>query len=276
MTADTRSTPLPPPGRRTTILVVDDERSYRVLLEMSLRRAGYRILLAENGADALELLVRESPDLLLLDLRLPDMDGEDVCRRIRSQPTYAAHATVPIIMVTARAEQSQKVRGLLSGADDYVTKPFDLGELLARIQAVLRRSLQPASPSAASAAGGPGSAASGATRETDALDAHAPTYRHGGLLVDPAAPRVVLNGGEVTCTPDEHRLLAALAASAGRVVMQDELLRRVWGPDHQHNTALLHTTMWRLRKKLEPNPGRPLHLLALPGVGYSLAAPDVT
>ena len=272
MTADPRSTPLPPPSRRTTVLVVDDERSYRVLLEMSLRRAGYRILLAENGADALELLLRESPDLILLDLRLPDMDGEDICRRIRSQPAYAAHAAVSIIMVTARAEQSQKVRGLLSGADDYVTKPFDLGELLARIQAVLRRSLQPTSP----AASGAGSAAAGATREADALDAHAPTYRHGGLLVDPTTPRVILNGGEVTCTPDEHRLLAALAASAGRVVMQDELLRRVWGPDHLHNTALLHTAMWRLRKKLEPNPGRPLHLLALPGVGYSLAAPDAS
>lgn len=250
------ASPLPPHGRRTTILVVDDERSYRVLLDMNLRRAGYRVLTAETGAEGLELLLRESPDLLLLDLRLPDIDGEDICRRIRTGAAYAAHAGVAVIMVTARAEQSQKVRGLLSGADDYVTKPFDLAELLARIQAVLRRSER------------------AARSEQPSGDTSVPSYRHGTLLVDPAAPRVTLDGAEITCTGEEHRLLAALAANAGRVVLQDELLRRVWGADQQENTALLHTTMWRLRKKLEPNPGRPLHLLALPGVGYSLAAPD--
>jgi two-component system KDP operon response regulator KdpE len=235
---------------------VDDERSYRVLLDMNLRRAGYRVLLAETGAEGLDLLVRESPDLVLLDLRLPDLDGEDVCRRIRSGAPYAAHAGVAIIMVTARAEQSQKVRGLVSGADDYVTKPFDMAELLARIQAVLRRSAS----TSRSAAGSP--------------DASAPAYHHGALVVDPAVPRVALDGVDVACTPEEHRLLATLATSPGRVVLEDELLRRVWGADQQHNTALLHTTLWRLRKKLEPNPGRPLHLLALPGVGYSLAAAD--
>src|SRR5687767_9013788 len=157
--------------RRTTILVVDDERSYRLLLEMNLRRAGYRVLLAETGQEGLDLIVRESPDLLLLDLRLPDLDGEDVCRRLRSpSPTspYAAHATLPVIMVTARAEQSQKVRGLLSGADDYVTKPFDMAELLARIEAVLRRANQPAS----------------ATPPRPTVPAETPAYRHGALLID--------------------------------------------------------------------------------------------
>ncbi|HEU5318811.1 MAG TPA: response regulator, partial [Chloroflexota bacterium] len=148
------ASPLPAHGRRPTILVVDDERSYRVLLDMNLRRAGYRVLLAETGAEGLELLTRESPDLVLLDLRLPDLDGEDVCRRIRSGAAYVAHARVAVIMVTARAEQSQKVRGLLSGADDYVTKPFDMAELLARIQAVLRRS----EPGAGDTAGSPGAA----------------------------------------------------------------------------------------------------------------------
>src|SRR5688572_10666645 len=170
--------------RRTTILVVDDERSYRLLLEINLRRAGYRVLLAETGQEGLDLLVRESPDLLLLDLRLPDLDGEDVCRRIRSAAStspYAAHASVPIIMVTARAEQSQKVRGLLSGADDYVTKPFDMAELLARIEAVLRRASQTASPAP--------------TPPTAPPDT--PPYRHGALLIDPASPRVLLDGLEI-------------------------------------------------------------------------------
>src|SRR5687768_7197992 len=247
--------------RRTTILVVDDERSYRLLLEVNLRRAGYRVLLAETGQECLDLLVRESPNLILLDLRLPDLDGEDICRRIRSSSPsspYAAHTAVPIIMVTARAEQSQKVRGLLSGADDYVTKPFDMAELLARIEAVLRRAAQSASPSP--------------TPPTAPPDT--PPYRHGTLLIDLTSPRVLLDGREIACTQDEHSLLAALIANAGRVVLQDELLRRVWGPTQLSNTALLHTTMWRLRKKLESNPGRPLHLLALPGVGYSLASPD--
>jgi DNA-binding response OmpR family regulator len=236
--------------RRDCVLIIEDERSYRVLLEMNLRRTGYHVVQAGTGAEGLAAAASEGPDLVLLDMRLPDMDGDEVCAALRRQ------GSVPIIMLTARAEQAQKVRGLQLGADDYVTKPFDVDELLARIAAVLRRARANRAAAAPPSAAGVG------------------VYRHGALEIDPAAPRVTIEGAEVPCSATEYRLLEILARNAGRVLVQEELLRQVWGPGYEQDAALLHTAIWRLRRKLEQDARQPEHLLSLRGVGYSLAAPD--
>ncbi len=227
--------------RPKTVLVVDDERRYRDLLEMNLVRRGYRVLQARDGLGALNLAEAEAPDLIVLDLMLPDMDGYEVCRRLR------AHSTVPIIMLTARAEDAQKVRGLEHGADDYVTKPFSADELLARIEAVLRR-VRP-----------------------DRRGAIAVQLDDGDLRIELEQRRVTLRGHEVALTPGEYRLLAELAASAGRVIVQEELLRRVWGPEYVGATELLQTAVRRLRVKIEADPAKPRHILTKRGVGYLLA-----
>ena len=179
--------------------MVDDERRYRELLEMDLSRRGYRVLQAADGRRALQVIEEGDMDLVILDLMLPDMDGYEVCRRIREM------SSVPIIMLTARVEETDKVRGLHAGADDYVTKPFSAEELLARVEAVLRRS-----------EGG---------RPADVRP-----FEAGELRIDFARKQVTLRGRDVDLTPTEYGLLAQLAANAGRVMVQEELLRRVWGP----------------------------------------------
>jgi len=223
------------------VLVVDDERRYRELLDLNLSRRGYRVLQAADGLSALNLVEAEAPDLVVLDLKLPDMDGYEVCRRIRD------HSSVPIIMLTAKAEQAEKIRGLQLGADDYVTKPFSADELLARVDAVLRRS----------------EAARGASMSA--------TFDAGHLHIDFSEHRVTLRGREVALSAGEYRLLAQLAANAGRVMVQDELLRRVWGPDYSGATALLQTAIGRLRRKIEDEPAAPRYILTKRGVGYLLA-----
>jgi len=227
---------------KPAILVVDDERRYRELLEMNLTRRGYRVLLASDGLSGLNLLELEAPDLVVLDVMLPDMDGYEVCRRIRE------YSSVPIIMLTAKAEQAQKIRGLQLGADDYITKPFSADEVLARIEAVLRRTQ--------------------ATRE-----APASTFECGDLHIDFDQHRVMLHGHEVDLSPGEYRLLSQLAASAGRVLVQDELLRRVWGPEYAGEPELLHTAVRRLRSKIEDDPAAPRYVLTKRGVGYWLCKP---
>ncbi len=207
--------------KTTVVLVVDDERRYRELLEMNLSRRGYRVLQA----------------------KLPDMDGYEVCRRIRER------STVPVIMLTARAEHEQKIRGLKLGADDYITKPFSAEELLARVEAVLRR-----------------------TEAARAPSGH-PTFDGGELHIDFDQRRVTLRGGEVELSPGEYRLLVQLAANAGRVMVQDELLRRVWGPGYSGATALLQTAIRRLRRKIEDDPASPQYILTKRGVGYVFATP---
>jgi two-component system KDP operon response regulator KdpE len=228
------------------VLVVDDDRRYRDLLALNLARHGYRALLAPDGLAGLNLLEREAPDLVILDLMLPDLDGLEVCRRIRE------HSAVPLIILTARAEEAQVLRGLRLGADDYVTKPFAAAELLARVEAVLRRSRQ-------GGAGGDGRVP--------------PVFVNGKLAIDFAARRVIVGGREVELTPTEYRLLHHLAANAGRVLVHEELLRRVWGPGYEGQPAVLHTTVRRLRRKLEPDPAAPRYVLARRGLGYLLAAP---
>ncbi len=221
------------------MLVVDDERRYRDLLEMDLSRRGYRVLQAGDGLRALDLIEQRSPDLVVLDLRLPDMDGYEVCRRIREI------SSVPVIMLTARAEEADKVRGLRSGADDYVTKPFSAEELLARVEAVLRRT----------EIGRPGD-------ETP--------FEADGLRIEFAQHRVTVRDREVDLTPSEYRLLEQLAQNAGRVMVQDELLRRVWGDGYQGASELLHTAIRRLRRKIEDDPASPRYVLTKRGIGYLL------
>jgi DNA-binding response OmpR family regulator len=224
--------------KTTTVLVVDDERRYRELLQMNLSRRGYRVLQAADGLSALNQVELEAPDLVMLDLMLPDMDGYEVCRRIRE------YSSVPIIMLTAKAEPAQKVQGLAIGADDYVTKPFSAEEVLARVVAVLRR------------------AEAGRT-ETAGAD-------FGDLHIDYAQHRVTVGGREIELTPGEYRLLERLAVNAGRVVVQDELLRRVWGEGFAGETALLQTAIRRLRSKIEDDPAAPRYVLTKRGVGYWL------
>ncbi len=223
-----------------SILVVDDERRYRELLEMNLTRRGYRVRQAVDGLSALNAIEEQEPSLVVLDLKLPDIDGYEVCRRVRS------YSRVPIIMLTARAEQAEKVRGLDAGADDYVTKPFGAEELLARVEAVLRRSR--------SGRGG-----------------QPCPFEAGDLRIDFTEHRVTLRGVDVDLTTGEYRLLAELAANAGRLMLQDELLVRVWGPGYPGAAALLHTAIRRVRRKVEDDPSSPRRILTRRGLGYLLA-----
>ncbi|MGH2368330.1 MAG: response regulator transcription factor [Chloroflexota bacterium] len=228
---------------KPAVLVIDDDRRYRDLLDLNLARHGYRSLLAPDGLTGLNLLERERPGLVILDLMLPDLDGYEVCRRIRE------FSTVPLIILTARVEESQKVRGLHAGADDYVTKPFGAEELLARVEAVLRRSRP----------GGNGGEPS--------------AYVSGDLAIDFAARRVVVGGREVHLTPAEYMLLYHMALNAGRILLQEELLRRIWGPGYEGHPEVLYTTVRRLRHKIEPDPAAPRYVLTERSIGYSLAAP---
>jgi two-component system, OmpR family, KDP operon response regulator KdpE len=229
--------------RPITVLVVDDERRYRDLLEMNLSRRGYRVLQAPNGLTALNLIESEQPDLVVVDLMLPDIDGYEICRRVRE------YSAVPIIMLTARAEQAEKVRGLEIGADDYVTKPFGADELLARVEAVLRR----AEPTQRRRVASP--------------------FRDGDFEIDFGQHRVTVAGSEVELTPGEYRLLEHLALNAGRVIVYDNLLEHVWGSGYAGELALLQTAVHRLRSKIEHDPASPTRLLTKRGVGYLLHVP---
>ena len=225
------------------VLVIEDERRYRELLELNLRRRGYRVTLAEDGRRGLDLFERDSPDLVLLDLVLPDSDGFNICRQLRE------HSQVPIIILTARMEEGQKVRALNMGADDYVTKPFGVEELLARVEAVLRRS--------------------GVAETT-----RPPPFVGDGLVIDFVSQRVTLNSHEVHLSLTEYKLLHHLAINAGRVVVHEELLRRVWGPEYQDETDLVHNAVRRLRGSLGDDPQAPRHVLTRRGFGYLLAGPQ--
>lgn len=225
--------------KETKVLVVDDERRYRELLEMDLSRRGYRVFTAADGLRALQLVDEVSPDLVLLDVMLPDLDGYEVCRRIREI------SSVPVIMLTARVEEADKVRGLRIGADDYVTKPFSAIELLARVEAVLRR----AEP---------------------AQHAQARPFENGALRVDFSERRVSVDGRDMELTAAEFRLLSELAQNAGRVMVHDELLHRVWGSGYEGASELLHTAIRRLRVKIEADPTRPRYILTKRGIGYFL------
>jgi DNA-binding response OmpR family regulator len=227
--------------RSTLVLVIDDERRYRELLELNLERRGYRVTLAPDGLAGLNLFERDAPDLVLLDLVLPDLDGFEVCRRLRE------HSQVPIIVLTARSDEAAEVRALRLGADDYVTKPFGPEALLARIERTLRRSV------------------AGIGTRTP------PPFGSGDLAIDFAERRVTMGGREVRLGPTEYRLLAHLALNAGRTLVHEELVRRVWGHEYEHDLALVHTAVRRLRDSLGEDPHAPRYVLTRRGIGYMLA-----
>ncbi|WP_328913910.1 MULTISPECIES: response regulator [unclassified Streptomyces] len=226
----------------TRVLVVDDEPQLVRALVINLKARKYDVDAAPDGATALRLAAAHHPDVVLLDLGLPDMDGAQVIRGLRGW------TRVPIIVLSARHTSDEKVLALDAGADDYVTKPFGMDELLARLRAAVRR----AEPVAASGSG----LGEDAVVTTDAF------------TVDLAAKRVRRNGSDVRLTPTEWHLLDILVRNPGRLVGQTRLLQEVWGPAYGTETNYLRVYMAQLRRKLEPDPSRPRHLITEPGMGY--------
>ena len=214
------------------------------LVRANLESSGYKVLTATDGAEAVALVEQELPDLIILDLMLPKMDGYAVCRHVRE------FSSVPIIMLTARSAQVDLVHGFEVGADDYLTKPFSVTELLMRVGAVLRRSRWPEEIM---------------TRQQ---------FKAGPIEIDFAQHRVTASGEPVKLTPTEYRLLSYLASNANRVVIHRELLRAVWGPEYGEETEYLRVYMRYLRQKLEPDPSNPEYLLTQPGAGYMLHQPE--
>jgi DNA-binding response OmpR family regulator len=223
------------------ILLVDDDALLRRSLAFNLEQASYRVSTAANAEDALALARRDRPDLVLLDIGLPGMDGLDALRYFQAQ------VGVPVIFLTARRRELDQVLGLELGADDYITKPFDLDVLLARIKAVLRRSERPAGPVA----------------EPTPLTL-------GDMEIDPAAHTVTLAGSSIELPPREFDLLHTLALEAGRVVSADELLSRVWGAEYEGESQVVYVHIRWLREKLEEDPHNPRRILTVRGVGYKL------
>ena len=225
-------------GDAAVILIVEDEPPIRRLLRTTLTAQDYRPIEAATGGEALSALRHHRPDLVLLDLGLPDIDGLDLIGRIR------AVGPVPIVVLSSRGDEAAKVRALDSGADDYVTKPFGMDELLARLRAAVRRSTS----------AGPG--------EEEAV------IETGSFTVDLAAKKVLKEGAEVHLTPTEWGVLEVLVRNKGRLVAQKQLLQEVWGPAYAAETHYLRVYLAQLRRKLEPQPSHPRHLLTEPGMGY--------
>lgn len=229
------------PANRTAILVADDDEQLLRLVTRNLELDGYEVRPVRDGQQALDDIERQMPDLILLDIMMPHRDGFAVCERVR------ASSAVPIIIITARGQDDDKIRGLDLGADDYLTKPFSVAELLARVRAVLRRSQLTAHETGQGMRG---------------------TLTIGELEVDFAQHAVRMQGAEVPLTPIEYRLVAYLAQNAGRVVTQDLLLEHVWGDEFLGESHMLQVNINRVRKKLERDPARPRYLLTKVGIGY--------
>lgn len=222
------------------ILLIEDDPHIRRFLRASLETQGYELLEAENGRDGLALAASQSPDLVLLDLGLPDMEGLEIIRKLRSW------SKIPIIILSARGQEREKIINLDAGADDYLTKPFGVGELLARIRVALRRA---------------GPALEGKPEAEFVL---------GHIRVDLERRQVFRHNREVHLTPIEYKLLATLIKHRGKVVTHRQLLKEVWGPAHTDQHPYLRIFILNLRRKLEDDPARPVYLLTEPGVGYRL------
>jgi len=218
-------------------MVVDDDTRMLRMIQRVLELEEYRVVTASNGEAALDLIVLTAPDLVLLDIMMPGMDGYTVCRRIRE------FSQIPIIMVTAKESDEEIVEGLDAGADDYVVKPFSSSQLEARVRAVLRRS-----------------------KLWD--ERYEPGFCSGDLEIDFARHRVTLGGQEIILTATEHRLLSYLARNANRVLTPDQILEKVWGEEYCGEAHLLQVHIARLRQKLKDNAKKPRHILTRPGIGY--------
>lgn len=226
------------------VLVVEDEARIARLIRANLTVSGYTVTLCQNGEEALELVDREDPDLILLDVMLPKVDGFAVCKQIRE------FSQVPIIMVTAKDDPADRVMGLNLGADDYLVKPFVVEELLARVKAVLRRT-------------------------SAAEEAKAPSHMDvGPLSIHFAEHKVFKAGEEVKLSPTEYRLLAYLARNRNRTLTHDDLLTRVWGPEYRGAMEYLRVAVGRLRKKIEADPAHPEFIMNTHGIGYTFRAPQ--
>ncbi len=224
--------------KKTSVLVVDDELSIIKFLRTNLEAAGFKVLAAMNGAEALHVFETELPSLVILDIVMPEMDGFEVCHRLREW------TQVPIIMLSAKGDESDKVKCLDLGADDYITKPFGKDELIARVRAVLRRA------------------------EAVATTVAKPSFACGDLQVTFASRQVTVAGNEVKLTPTEFSLLQEFVLNAGKVLTHTHLLNKVWGSEYRDEREYLHVFVRRLRSKLEIDPAKPRYILTVPGVGY--------
>jgi two-component system KDP operon response regulator KdpE len=227
-----------------SILVIEDEPQMRTLLQVTLRQQGYHCIPAASGLEGVMQNEKCAPRVVLLDLGLPDMDGVEVTTRIRGR------SNVPIIVLSARGGEEDKISALDAGANDYITKPFSPGELLARIRAAIRSHVPPSE-----------------SVETG-------TFRVGELVVDFDMRRVTVGDKEIRLTPTEYRLLGLLIRSAGRVLTHQQLLKEVWGPGHTSQLHYLRIYMKKLRYKIETEPAQPRYLINEPGVGYRLKLPS--
>jgi|FLYN01.1.fsa_nt_gi two-component system KDP operon response regulator KdpE len=220
-----------------TILIVDDEPGLRELVRINLEHEGFRVLQAENGIQGLELVRAQQPDLVILDVMMPEMDGWEACRKLRE------FSQVPVLMLTAKVQSQDIVTGLDSGADDYLLKPFNMDELMARVRALLRRVPSPNRPVLAG---------------------------NGEIAIDKQKREVLVRGEPVDLTPTEYDLLLMLAENAGTVLEHETLLRSVWGQEYTKDNDYLKVYIWHLRRKLEQDPRAPKLLLTEWGVGYRL------
>jgi two-component system KDP operon response regulator KdpE len=224
----------------TRVLVVEDEQAIRRFMHVVLSSNGYSVSEASCGMEAISLAAKTKPDLIILDLGLPDIDGIELI------PLFRQWTKIPIIILSVRGAEENKVSALDAGADDYITKPFSVGELLARMRANLRRTAQ---------------------------SINEPIYKNGGLTVDLTARLVTLNERDVQLTPTEYDLLRILVSYAGKVVTHNQLLKEVWGPAYNQEFHILHVNISNLRRKIEPDPARPFFITTEPGVGYRMKAP---
>ena len=224
---------------KTLILIVEDEDNICSFIETTLKANNYSVITAKKASDALSMASSYTPDLMLLDLGLPDMDGIEVLRQVRSW------SVMPVIIVSARSDEAEKVQTLDLGADDYITKPFGTSELLARIRTALRHSIRVATEEA--------------------------VFRVRGLSVDFAKRQVLLNGAEVHLTQIEYKIVSLLVKHAGRVLTYDQMIAELWGPYAEKDNKILRVNMANIRRKIEKNPAAPQYIFTEVGVGYRLA-----
>ena len=223
------------------VLIVDDEIAIRRFLRTSLQANGYTVYEASNGDAALVEVVNRRPDLVILDLGLPGMDGLEVTRQLREW------SHVPILVLSVKDQERDKIAALDAGADDYLTKPFGVGELMARMRVAIRHANKPANE---------------------------PIFKSGELTVDLANRVVTVNDEEVSLTPTEYELLRILVLNAGKVLTHHQIIRALWGEGYRNETHLLRVNISNLRRKIEPDPSRPRHIVTEPGVGYRLTMGD--
>lgn len=226
------------PDKGLHILVVDDERAIRRFLRASLITHGHTVLEAATGGEALSMAAEARPDIIFLDLGLPDLDGIEVTRQLREW------TGTPIIVLSVRDQEKDKIQALDAGADDYLTKPFGMGELMARVRGVLRRSL--------------------------VTGAGEPVFITDGLQVDLANRRVIKDGKDISLTPTEYDILRILVQNAGKVMTHQQIILKVWGGGYTEEAHLLRVNISNLRRKIESDPTRPEHIITEPGVGYRL------